>query len=69
MRSVDEVEPLFLGRLPLAEIPELLRSIAEHQCFAGEDPTSVIYTQWLCYTDKITRKSWCGFEIAIGGTD
>lgn len=71
LRHYQEAEPQFLGRFPTAELVELVQTVQEHGCFYGDDITTDVTTQFICYDQGTGRaRRWTtGFEIILGLTD
>lgn len=69
MRHVDETEPNFLGRFPVSDLEEVVRSVTEAGCFYGDDVTTLATTQYICYRPSPKAKAFVGFEIIVGMND
>lgn len=70
VRHYADDEPRFLGRFPLDQLADLVDSFADHSCFWGDDNTTDIGTQYICYESHGTRRQWfVGFEIILGLKD
>lgn len=67
MRHVDDAEPRFLGRFPLADLGDLVDAVRAHGCFHGEGVTEHVQTQYICYQIDPDNKRWItGFEVIVG---
>lgn len=71
VRHVDDAEPRFLARLPLDSLAPLVASFADQGCFYGEDNTTAVSTQWICYDSREQgHTTWkVGYELILGLED